>query len=446
MSDRPGAQWSGGSGFVLAAIGAAVGLGNVWRFAFVVGENGGGAFILAYLVCVLVLGLPLMIAELAAGRAAGPDPVGTFRRIAPAAPWRWAGIPGVVAAVAILAYYPVVAGWVGTYLARYVLDGAALPAGADPGTAFGAMIADPVQALLGMAVVMAISAAIVGVGVQRGIETACRILMPLLALLLLGLAVHALTLPGAGRALDFLFRPDWAALARPATWLAATGQAFFSLGLAMGILVAYGGYLGEARGIPAKAAMIVAGDTGVALVAGLVIFPVVFSFGLDPAHGATLVFIVLPEVFAALPAGRLIATIFFLLLLIAAITSIISLIEVPVAIAGARPGRSRTRATLVVAVLATLLAVPAALGFGALEAVRPAGLTLLDALDLLVSNLLLPLSGIAIALCLGWRWRRVEAEASSGLAGGIGLAWLWSLRIVVPLGLAVLLVTGFWRG
>lgn len=431
---------------MLAALGSAIGLGNVWRFAYVVGENGGGAFILAYLVCVVLLGLPLMIGELAAGRAAGPDPIGTFRRIAPAAPWRWAGIPGVAAAVVILAYYPVVAGWVGTYLARYALDGTALPAGADPAAAFGAMIADPVQALAATAAVLAVSAAVVAAGVQRGIETASRILMPLLLVLLLGLAAHALTLPGAGRALDFLFRPDWAALARPATWLAAAGQAFFSLGLAMGILVAYGGYLGPARGIPSKAAMIAAGDTGVALTAGLVIFPAVFSFGFDPAQGATLVFVVLPEVFAALPGGRLIATVFFLLLLIAAITSVISMIEVPVAASGARPGRARAAVALAVAVLACLAAVPAALGFGRLAGLRPAGMAVLDSLDLMASNLLLPLSGIALALCLGWRWRRAEAAESSGLAGPIGLAWLWSLRLVVPLALAVLLVAGFRHG
>jgi NSS family neurotransmitter:Na+ symporter len=256
--------------------------------------------------------------------------------------------------------------------------------------------------------------------------------MPLFALLLLLLAGYGLTLEGAGRALGFLFAPQWSALASPRTWLAAVGQAFFSIGLGMAIFVTYGGYLPRRERLPRAALMIVLGDTAVALVAGLAIFPGVFTYGLDPAQGATLAFAVLPEVFAQMPLGRGIGAAFFLLLLIAALTSAVSLLEVPVALAIARLGWRRAPAAWAIGFAAFVLGAPAAL-------VAP----WLDLVDRFSSNLLLPASGIAIALVAGWAWAPAAARQAADLPEGLAATlWLWSLRLALPAVIALILVGG----
>src|SRR3990172_7798589 len=291
------AQWTSGYGFLLAALGAAVGLGNIWRFSYVAGENGGGAFVLVYVAAVLVLGWPLLIAELALGRSTRADAITAFARIAPARPWRWVGWIGVLACIAILSYYPVVAGWVANYLWRY-LYGAAAQAGSDGYAAqFRSVISDPAQALLWHSLVMVATVAIVAAGVERGIERACTFLMPVFILLLVLLGGYGLSLEGAGRAMSFLFTPDWAALREPQTYLAAIGQAFFSIGLGMGVLITYGAYVPARENLPRAALFIALGDTTIALLAGLMIFPALFTYGVDPAYGPTLAFAVLPEVF-----------------------------------------------------------------------------------------------------------------------------------------------------
>jgi NSS family neurotransmitter:Na+ symporter len=442
VSERDG-QWRSASGFVLAALGSAVGLGNVWRFSYVAGENGGGAFLFAYLVAVLALGIPLLIAELAIGRSARADAVAAFARVTPDMPWRWAGWPGVAACITILAYYPTIAGWVANYLWRFIVQGVDAPGTMDHAAQFREMLSNPVQAMGWQAFVLATGAAVVALGVAQGIERASRILMPVFAMLLLLLALHGLTLDGAGQALRFLFRPEWSALLETRTWLAAIGQAFFSMGLAMGILVAYGGYLPASQRLVPMTLAVAAGDTAVSLVAGLMIFPAVFTYGFDPAQGTTLVFAVLPEVFAAMPLGHAVAVLFFLLLLIAALTSVMALLEVPVSILLARLGWARWRAAAFVAVAAFLLGLPAALDAwmprGWLAGDRP----VLDRLDLLASDILLPLSGIAIAIVAGWRWNRAEALRATGITSPRTAAlWLWSLRVALPTAIALTMVRG----
>jgi neurotransmitter:Na+ symporter, NSS family len=428
----PGPQWRTSTGFVLAALGAAVGLGNIWRFPYVAGENGGGAFVIAYLVAVVALGLPLLIAELAIGRHTRSDPVAAFGRLAPRAPWCWSGWLGVAAAIAILSYYPLVAGWVASYLWHFAIEGIA-PAG-EGGYAgqFSRLIADPARALFWHGLVLAATAAIVALGVERGIERACKLLMPLFAALLVALAGYGLALEGARQALGFLFAPDWSALALPQTWLAAVGQAFFSIGLAMGILVTYGGYLSREERLPRAALMIAMGDTAVALIAGLMIFPAVFTYGLDPAQGATLAFTVLPEVFALMPLGRWIGAAFFLLLLIAALTSAVSLLEVPLALGIARRGWRRARAAWSIGLAAFVLGAPAALS-----------MRWFDAVDRLASNVLLPASGIAIALVAGWAWSPFAARQAADLPAGLrARLWRWSLRVALPAVIALIMLRG----
>ncbi len=434
-------QWTSNAGFVLAALGSAIGIGNIWRFSYVVGENGGGAFILVYIAAVAGLGLPLLIAELAIGRRARANSVDAFARIARGLPWRLAGWLGVAASLAILSYYPVIAGWVTRYLWTYGTQGLG---NSGPGfmAQFDAVITDPVQALFWLAAVLVAAGIVVAAGVERGIERASRVLMPLFAVLVVLLAGYGLSLPGASRAVAFLFAPDWAALLTPKTYLVAIGQAFFSIGLAMGILVTYGGYLGKAERLPRAALVIAAGDTLIALLAGMMIFPAVFTYGLNPAHGPTLAFVVLPEVFAAMPAGRWIATAFFLLLLVAALTSVIALLEVPVSLVATRLAWGRSAAAAAVTVAGLVICVPAALGYGALKGALPTLTPPLDLVDHFASNILLPLSGIAIALFAGWAWPAAEAIQWSGLGGRLGRCWVWLLRVAVPGTITLVMLRG----
>lgn len=436
------AQWRSRTGFLLATLGAAVGLGNIWRFSYIAGENGGGAFVLVYIAAVLLLGWPLLIAELAIGRSTRADALSAFHHIAPQRPWRWAGWIGMAACMAILSYYPVVAGWVVNYLWRYLQGTALLPAQGSYAAQFQTVIADPLLALSGYALVMLATIAIVAAGVERGIERACTVLMPLFLLLLVLLAGYGLSLAGAGRALAFLFMPDWRALQQPATYLAAIGQALFSIGLAMGVLITYGAYVPAREHLPRAALTIVLGDTLIALLAGLMIFPAVFTYGVNPVQGATLAFAALPEVFGMMPGGRWLAVLFFLLLFIAALTSMVALLEVPVAWAVARWRWRRGPAAMGIGALAMVVGVPVALSYSVL-APREDGRALLDRLDHFSSNVLLPLSAIAIALAVGWAWRAASARSAADLTEArAGALWHWSMRLALPGIVAVVMARG----
>lgn len=438
-----GSRWTSTAGFALAALGSAIGLGNIWRFPYVVGENGGGAFIVVYLVAVLALGLPLLIAELAIGKVTEGNAVTAFERITARPPWKWTGWLGAAASVAILGYYPVIAGWVASYLWAYAAGDKTLLAGPNLTSSFEALIADPFRVLFWFAIVVGGAAAIVAAGIERGIELASKILMPIFAVLMIVLAGYGLQLPGAGRAIEFLFAPDWRALLEPRTYLAAIGQALFSIGLAMGILVTFGGYMEGRERLPRAALIVVAGDTCMALLAGIMIFPVVFSYGVDPAAGPMLAFVVLPEVFAALPSGRWIATAFFALLLIAALTSIIALLEVPVAIVMSKLGWQRRHATVGVAAGVFLLGIPAALSHSILRGNSPNSAPMLDTIDHLSSNIILPLSGIAISLFVGWAWPSASAaEAAEFTCVWFRRPWIWSLRTVIPIVIALAMIRG----
>lgn len=417
-------QWRSGLGFVLATLGSAVGVGNVWRFSYVAGEHGGGAFVLVYVLFVAAIGLPLMLAEFALGRATQRGPEHAFAAIAPRGTWRRAGWPGVLAAALILSYYAVIAGWTLKFFVVYA-------SGDATATRFDAFLRSA-EPLAWQAVVMAASVAIVWGGVQRGIEATTTLLMPLLAAVLIVLAGYALSLPGAAQGLAFVFRPDWAALAHPGVYLAAMGQAFFSLGLACGVMLTYGSYLPRGRTLLGPAAAIVVGDTAFAIVAGVMIFPAVFSFGLDPAGGPALAFETMPQVFAQMPFGRAFGVAFFGLLAVAALTSAISLLEVVVAFLMDRWRIARRRAAAGAGAVIFALGVPAALSFGALGGVRLAGAGVLDAMDFVASNLLMPLNGVLVAVFVGWVWAGRDARHASGLAPPLAHAWHALLRFGAP--------------
>lgn len=425
--------WRSKSGFILAALGSAVGLGNIWRFPYVAGENGGGAFVLVYIGAVVLLGLPLVIAELAIGRNRHSDPVTAFEGISERLPLRWVGWLGIAACLCILAYYPVITGWVANYLFRTAVHAVSRETGVHV-MDFGAVIADPVQALAWHAMAVGAATAVVAVGVRDGIEKISKLLMPFFLVLAVALAVWGLTKDGAGAALEFIFQPDWDYLARPKTYLAAIGQAFFSIGVAMAVLVTYGGYMSRQQRLPPATGMIVFGDTAIAMLAGLILFPAAFTLGLDPAQGPTLAFTVLPQMFSAMPGGIWLGIGFYLLLLIAALTSIIALIEAPVSVAVSRWKLPRAPSAAVAGFIAFLLGVPAALGYGMLSRPHPEMPTWLDIADKVASDFLLPINAVAIALMAGWVWSRNSAIEAAGLGSRcLQAAWIWSLRVTVPL-------------
>lgn len=446
MTDTTKETWASHRGFLLAALGASVGLGNVWRFSYVAGENGGGAFLLVYLLMVLLIGVPLLLGELVLGRASQMESAAALRVLAPATRWKHVGVLGVVAASVILAYYAVIAGWVLRYMALYVGSTTHQLGTEGYANAFNGYVQQALQPLLWQLLCMALAMAVIVKGVQRGIEQVSLMLMPALALLLLGLAVYGATLPGFAQAAAFLFSPDWSALLRPQVYLAALGQAFFSIGLAMGVMITYGSYLPRTQNLPRAALTIALGDTLFAITAGLMIFPAVFSYGLDPAQGPGLAFVVLPEVFAQMPGGALVGAAFFLLLSIAALTSMVALLEVPVAWAMQRLGWSRLRACLGLGVLLYLLGVPASLGFGVWHDVQLGGQSILDTMDFIAVDLLLPLSGLLLALFIGWVWAADAARSASDLQHGhVGRVWRSLLRYLVPL-LMVLVLLGSFLG
>ncbi len=441
MSEAPREQWASRAGFVLATLGCTVGLGNIWRFAYVAGENGGAAFLLVYVVCVVAIGLPAMLAEFALGSRARLDVVAAFASGRAPRAWRIAGAGAVLGAFLILSYYSVVAGWAYKYFAGYAGgDLRGLPRG-EAAARFAAFLREPVEPVAWHLVFMLTTVIVVALGVVRGIERASRILMPLLGAIVLILAGYALSLPGAGRGLAFLLAPDWSALARPGLYLAALGQAFFSLGVGMGVLVTYASYVREGERLPRAAGMIAAGDTLFAIAAGVAIFPAVFAFGIDPAQGPALAFVTLPQVFALMPGGSWFATAFFFLLSAAALTSAVSLLEVVVALGMRRLSLSRFNASLLAGIAAFVAGVPAALGSGALRNVESLGRDILEIMDYVTGNVLLPLGGIAVVIFVGWFIPRAAAIEGSGLrSSALARLWLLDIRLFAPAAIAIMLV------
>ena len=437
------AHWGSRFGFILAAVGSAVGLGNVWKFPYMAGEYGGAAFVLVYLAIVFTIGVSVMLAEFVIGRAAERNPVGALARLGGGA-WPVVGFMGIAAAFIILSFYSVVAGWTIAYVVKAVTG---VLATSDPdalGAVFGAFSADPVEPVLYHMIFMILTVGIVAGGVHAGIERTCTVLLPVLFIILIVLAVRSLTLPGAMEGVLFYLAPDFSKISAQ-TLNGALAQAFFSLSLGMGAMITYGSYLSRKDDLPRSALWVTFCDFLVSLVAGLVILPAVFAFSLDPAAGPGLVFITLPAVFAQMPAGAVFAVLFFILLVIAALTSAVSLLEVVVAYLVDERGMGRRRAAALVGVTIFLLGIPASLSLGVWSDIQIAGKGIFDIMDYVASNVLLPLGGIAISVFVGWViLPRATAEATS--AGAHPFPWigLWRIvcRYVAPLGISWILVSG----
>lgn len=441
--------FSGKIGVIAAAVGSAVGLGNIWRFPYITGENGGGAFLLVYLFFVLAIGFPVMLAELSIGRRAQRNALGTFRKLAPGKPWYLVGVMGIVAAFLILAFYSTVAGWTLEYLVKSAGNRfAGMNAGQLSGS-FESFHTSAFRPLLWQLVFMILTALIVFSGVRKGIEKYTKILMPVLVLLILVVSIRSLTLPGAGEGLTFLFRPDFSKI----TWnsvLMALGQAAFSLSIGMGTLITYGSYIRKDNHLTGIAFQVSMADTIIAVLAGVMIFPAVFAYGIDPASGPGLVFVVLPNIFAQMPGGHIFSVFFFILLAIAALTSTVSILEVVVAYLSEELRIARAKATILGASAITLLGVFATLSFGLLKNVTPGGKTFFDWFEYSTANILLPLGAICIVLFVGWYLGRKEFndEITSGGIYKVRITGLlmFVIKFLAPLAIAMVFIYGLLGG
>jgi NSS family neurotransmitter:Na+ symporter len=433
-------------GFIMAASGSAVGLGNVWKFPYIVGENGGGAFVLVYLICIAVVGLPIMLAEFTIGRKTSLNPVGAFRQLKPGTPWVGIGFMGVLAGFLILSFYGVVGGWTIAYVVKaltHSLDQFTNPA--DAGKFFGNFIGSMGEVIFYHAVFMGLTIAIVIKGVDGGIEKACGILMPTMVVMLVILMIRSLTLDGAMEGLKFYLYPDFSKLTVQSILL-AMGQAFFSLSLGMGAMITYGSYLPAKENLTSATFYVVLFDTLIALLMGLVIFPAVFAMGLEPTEGPGLVFSVLPAVFTGMPLGWIASVIFFTLLAIAALTSSISLLEVVVAYFIDTKGWGRQKAVLVMGSVIFALGIPSGLSFGLLADVQLFGMTFFDHVDNISSNYLLPLGGMLTAIFVGWVWGTKEAHKEierHETTFHWAAYWEFVVRYIAPIAVAIVFLAKF---
>ena len=384
-------------GVILATVGCAVGLGNIWRFPYMLGENGGAAFLLVYISCILFLGIPVMITEFFIGRYSRKNAAGAFKVMAPGTKWSVIGYNGVTAAFLILGYYAVVSGWTLEYIVQAFsgsLEGKNATDFADEFTAFSTGVFRPI---LWTVVFIALTHIIIISGVKEGIERASKVMMPVLFLILIALCVRSATLPGASEGLTFLFNPDFSKIDSSVV-LSAMGQAFFSLSIGMGCLITYASYFGKQTNLQTTALQVTILDTLVAVLAGVMIFPAVFSFGIEPTTGPELVFITLPNVFEQLPFGNIWSFVFFVLLALAALTSTISLHEVSTAYVHEEYHISRKKAAVIVSVGVTIVGILSSLSMGVLSSYTLFGLNFFNLLDFVTAKIMLPLGGMMICI------------------------------------------------
>ena len=438
-------QWGSKLGFIMAAAGSAVGLGNIWRFPYVTGENGGAAFVLVYLVCVFLIGVPLLYVELALGRASGRNPVGAFQKTKPGTPFMFTGILCLLACFFVLTYYGVIAGWTISFAWSQVTQTPLM---------FTEYIAKPMAVLPVFAGFIALTIWIVSAGVEKGIEKWSKILMPILFVMMLVIIGRSLSLEGAGKGISYYLNPDFSKIDGKVV-LMALGQAFFSLSVGWGLMITYGSYIPKSQNIVTSGFWVAIADTGVAILGGLMVFPAVFAFGMDPSSGPGLTFVTLPEVFAQMPAGWVIGALFFLLLSVAALTSSISMLEVPVSYFVDKDKGSRKVSAIIVGVFAFVIGIPSALSAGAsdyltkLELFGKTGF--MDILDQVFGTLCLILISLLLSLYVGWVWKPKNAikEIEEGcpwftkpFAGSISLASVWTvfIKFICPIVITLVLL------
>lgn len=435
-------------GVILASAGSAVGLGNVWRFPYETGNHGGAAFILIYLACVLILGMPIMISEFLIGRRSQANTAAAYRKLSPGTSWKWVGRMGVLTGFLILSYYSVVAGWTLEFVVEAALNSFAGKTSTDYIHAFNDFVANPWWPLLWTVTFLLLTHFIIVKGVESGIEKSAKVMMPMLFLLLIVLAGCSLALPGAGEGIAFLLRPDFSKVSGD-VFLGAMGQAFFSLSLGMGCLCTYASYFRKETNLTTTALSVATIDTLVAILAGFIIFPAAFSVGISPDAGSSLIFITLPNVFQQafgnIPLlAYVFSLLFYVLLALAALTSTISLHEVVTAYLHEEFGFTRKRAATLVTVGCVTLGACCSLSLGVGSGCTLFGLTLFDLFDFVTAKVMLPLGGFFIALFTGWfldkRIVREEISNNGALKLRVYRLLIFLLKYVAPVGIALIFI------
>lgn len=431
------AQFATKLGVIAATVGSAVGLGNIWRFPYEAGVHGGGAFLLINAFFVLLIGIPVICAEFVVGRYSGSNVLTAFSRLSTGKLWRSGGILALLGSELILGFYLVVAGWALAYVWESVTSYGGATETAELHARFSAFVSSGWQPWTWMLAFLAMNYGVMRAGVQKGIEKVSNILMPLLFVILICLCVNSALLDGAAEGLTFLFRPDFSKV-DPATVLGAMGQAFFSLSLGVGCLITYASYFSQRTQLVQTAAITASLDMLVAILAGVMIFPAVFTFNQTPAAGPTLVFEVLPSIFTHMGGGIVWGTLFFVLLVVASLTSTISLSEIMIAFLVEHRGMKRGTATILHTVSVGILATLCAFSFGPLQHLTICGQTLFNLFDYLSSNIIMPLGGMLTSIFVGWVMKReiVRAELAGAKASrGLRIAAnciVFSLRYVAP--------------
>ena len=427
-------------GVLAAAVGSAVGLGNIWRFPYIVGRNGGGAFLIIYLAIVAIIGLPVMLGEFVIGREGRKDAIGSFKTLAPGKPWFMSGVLGVLAAFFILSFYGVVAGWTLEYVMQAVSNNFVGKSGDQITNLFVNFISDPVKPIMWQVLFMAVTALVVSTGVQKGIERFSKLMVPLLLVIIILLDIQALRLPGGMEGIKFLFQPDFTKI-NGKVILAALGHAFFSLSLGMGIMITYGSYISDKENLGTLALKVSLADTIIALLTGVAIFPAVFAFGVEPSSGAGLVFMSLPNVFQQMPGGYIFGIMFFVLLALAALTSTISLLEVVVAYLVDSFQMKRKTATFLSATVITLIGMIASLSNGVLSHIDMFGQNIFDFIDNTTANYFLPTAALISVIFLGWFYSKDKIKEQLSNNGEIAIPYykLFNIiiKVVAPIGIVL---------
>lgn len=434
MSQRE--QWSSRLGFILAAAGSAIGLGAIWKFPYIAGQNGGGAFFLIFILFTLVLGLPLLLAEFAIGRSTQENAVRAYKKIAPHSNWHWIGILGMVTSFILLSFYSVVGGWIMIYLIKAStgkLNGLTSDQYAE---VFAITISNPLLSVFAQLLFILFTIIVVSKGVQKGIERASAFMMPALFILFLILVVRAVTLDGAMEGITFLLQPDFSNITSK-TLLEAMGQSFFTLSVGVSVMVTYSSYLPKTHNLPRSALSIVGMNVFIVLIAGLAIFPAVFSFGLEPGAGPVLLFNVLPTIFSQIPFGMLFFIAFLVLFLFAALTSAFSMLEIIVSVSSNGNLGQRKKWSWIIGLAIFVLGVPSALSFGILGDFTVMDKTVFDLSDYIVSNVLLPIGALLIALFLPMKMKKSalyeELKRGNLLKKGLFEVWYILIRYVAPI-------------
>ena len=437
-------------GALVAMAGSAVGLGNLWRFPYLVGENGGAAFIIIYIILSFLICLPIFISEFVVGRRSQKNAFAAFRDLSDGSAWRWVGLLTIIVPLIVLSYYSVIGGWSIDYLLKsltFSFTGGESQSAIN--TMFGDFVSSTWGPLAAHTAFMLVTTLIVVVGIKDGIEKFSKVMMPMLFVIVIGIAIYSVSLPGAKAGLDYLFKPDFSKIDAK-TVAAALGQAFFSLSLGFGTIMTYASYVSKKENIMTQSAATAVSDLMFALIAGIAIMPAVFAFGISPQAGPGLVFQTLPYVFGQMPAGGIVAILFFIALIVAALTSSISMLEVAVAYLVEEKKFTRVKACILLFVVCWAVGAVCTLSFGPLSHIQIGGGNIFDFFDNLSSNILMTLGSLLTVLFVGWRLKKTDVydEFTNGgklsrNAKAFGVLW-FLMRYVCPLAIIIIFISGIF--